>query len=112
MQSIATMADNLAAMRTALRVLTAILNHAEPDPTDVAELYRLAPDRPGLALDELACEVVHRLHEKRANADRTNVRGQFRQQRKLLASERKDRYRLRHAGETEWRASEDGDRIG
>jgi hypothetical protein len=45
-------------MKTALRVLSALTEKQHPDPADLEELQRLAPDAEGLALDELACEVI------------------------------------------------------
>ncbi len=41
-------------METALRVLTAITEHRNPEPADLEELHRLLPNRPELSDDELA----------------------------------------------------------
>lgn len=68
MQHISAIIDNVAAMRTAVRVLTAITNRVEPSLPDVMELRRLAPEYPNLPADELACQVVQRVHEKRTRA--------------------------------------------
>lgn len=46
------------AMELALRVLTAITEHREPEKGDMEELRLLAPSYVKGA-DELACEVVH-----------------------------------------------------
>jgi len=61
--------EDLAALKVAVRVLTAIIEHSKPDSSDVEKLHRFAPllaDRP---IDELACEAVHaelkRREEKR-----------------------------------------------
>jgi hypothetical protein len=62
------MQDSTVAMRTALRVLMAITDRAQPDPVDVEELRRVAPECSALATDELACEVVQRALQKRAVA--------------------------------------------
>ena len=51
---------NLAAIKTGLRVLTAISDRAHPAPADVQELLRFAPECSALPVDELACEVVQR----------------------------------------------------
>jgi hypothetical protein len=56
-----TMPDSTSAMKTASRVLMAVTDRAAPDPDDVEDLLRLAPDCSALPIDELACEVVHRL---------------------------------------------------
>jgi len=56
-------------METALRVLTAITEHRNPEPADLEELHRLLPNRPELSDDELACEVI-----KRALRQRSKVR--------------------------------------
>ena len=52
------MHPNMAAMRTALRVLTAITEHHPPISADVEELRQLAPVLGHLPPDELACEVI------------------------------------------------------
>ena len=69
MQRASVALEDLAALKVAVRVLTAILEHYKPNSSDVEKLRRFAPllaDRP---IDELACEVVHaelkRREEKR-----------------------------------------------
>ena len=58
-------------MRTALRVLTNILDHVEPDPADVEELRRLSPKDADGPIDLLACKVVQNaLAERRQSKDR------------------------------------------
>jgi hypothetical protein len=57
------------AMRTALRVLTAITEKCQPDQNDVDALYGLAGPQPGgIGLDELACEVIQKALDRRAIA--------------------------------------------
>lgn len=57
-------------MRTALRVLTDILDHVQPDPADVEELRRLSPKDADGPLDLLACKVVQdAVAERRQNKD-------------------------------------------
>ena len=58
-------------MRTALRVLTNILDHVEPDPADVEELRRLSPKDADDPIDLLACKVVQNaVAERRQGKDR------------------------------------------
>lgn len=65
------MSETDAAMRTALRVLTAILDHVEPAPGDVEELRRLCPKDADDPLDLLACKVVQNaLAERRQSKER------------------------------------------
>jgi hypothetical protein len=52
------MQQSLAAIRLAIRVLTAITNRQHPASADVEELRRLAQDSSRLPPDELACEVI------------------------------------------------------
>jgi hypothetical protein len=54
------MHESLAAMKLAIRVLTAITNRQHPEPTELEELRRLAPQSSDLPPDELACEVIQR----------------------------------------------------
>jgi hypothetical protein len=54
------MQQSLNAMTIALRVLTALTEHQQPDPNDVDELRRLTPLSADADLDELACDVIHR----------------------------------------------------
>jgi hypothetical protein len=62
------MTDNSLEIRTALRVLSAIMEHCPPEARDVEELRRLAPLDPAIPVDELACEIVHHAltHRRRA----------------------------------------------
>jgi hypothetical protein len=52
------MQEFLAAMKTALRVLTAIIDKREPDLTDVNELRHFAPLLADAPVDDLAREVI------------------------------------------------------
>ena len=60
------MKDNLAAMQTALRVLTAITEKHEPDTADIEELRRLTPSLAAMPPDELACGVIQQALKRRA----------------------------------------------
>jgi hypothetical protein len=63
------MQQSFDAMTTALRVLTAITERRQPDQGDVHVLYGLAgPQREGIGLDELACEVIQRALNRRSAA--------------------------------------------
>ena len=54
-------------METALRVLSAITEHCEPDPADVQEVKRLSPLMPpDTPLDEIACALVSQALKQRA----------------------------------------------
>jgi hypothetical protein len=53
------MRDSLEAMKTALRVLTAICEKRQPDPADVQDLRHYAPLLAHCPIDEVACEVIH-----------------------------------------------------
>jgi len=46
------------ALKTALRVLTAVNDNRPPDPFDVHEVFGYAPLLRGMPVDELACAVV------------------------------------------------------
>jgi hypothetical protein len=59
-------ADELAALKLALRVLGAVSEKQYPDPRDLAALRELAPDAAGMGADELACEVIQRAIKHRA----------------------------------------------
>jgi hypothetical protein len=48
----------LAAMKSALRVLSAITDKKPPDPADIAELRRIDPAAQDLDVDELARKVI------------------------------------------------------
>ena len=55
------MQQSLKAMQLALRVLAALTENRYPDPQDVAELRKLAPEAPQeFGVAELACEVIQR----------------------------------------------------
>lgn len=60
--------QNLAAMKTALRVLTAIVERQNPNAVDVEELRQYSPSHPNAPPDELACEVIQEALKKRAAA--------------------------------------------
>ena len=62
------MEQSLAAMTTALRVLTAITTRQAPHPADIEELRQLAPGRADMPMDQLACEVIHLALVNRARA--------------------------------------------
>lgn len=58
-------------MHLALRVLTALTEKRNPDPSDVEALRRAAGQGgEGLASDELACEVIQQALARRALARR------------------------------------------
>jgi len=59
------MQQSLAVMKLALQVLSATTERREPNPSDVQALMGLAPEAAGLAVDDLACEVVQRALEYR-----------------------------------------------
>ena len=53
------MQESFEAMTTALRILTAIMEDRDPDPSDVVALRDFAgPQAQGIDIDELACEVI------------------------------------------------------
>ena len=56
------------AMKTALRVLTAINERYEPDPTDAEELRQYTPLRADTPLDEVAFTVIQQTIRFRALA--------------------------------------------
>ena len=58
------------AMKTALRVLTALTDNQFPNPPDVSELKKLAPHLADAPLDELACEVIQQELKRREKARR------------------------------------------
>jgi hypothetical protein len=60
------MEETLAAMQTALRVMTAIRNRTAPDANDVEELRRLSPLLDDAPLDELARDVIKQSMRRRA----------------------------------------------
>ncbi len=54
------------ALKTALRVLTAVSEKKEPDPADVDELKRLSPLlADSSSLDEMACDVILQAMKRR-----------------------------------------------
>ena len=59
-------------MRTAIRVLTAIMDFQQPDSADVAVLQALAPECAGYPLDDLACEII-----QRASIERRSLRERY-----------------------------------
>jgi hypothetical protein len=67
------MQRSLDAMKVALRVLTAIDGHRDPNPNDVAELKNLEPLLADTAPpDELACEVIRQALKRRAEVQERN----------------------------------------
>ncbi|HKE25736.1 MAG TPA: hypothetical protein VKB88_25430 [Bryobacteraceae bacterium] len=58
------MQQSVDAMRVALQVLGAITEKREPAWEDIKELYRLAPPKDFMPLDELACAVVEQSLER------------------------------------------------
>ena len=52
-------------LMTALRVLTAVVDHKNPNPVDIRELQRLSPNTLYLSADEMACDVIHRAMQAR-----------------------------------------------
>ena len=49
---------SMIALKTALRVLTALAGRLAPEAEDVAALHRYAPDLVDSPADELACDVI------------------------------------------------------
>jgi hypothetical protein len=68
------MDDSIAAMKTALRVLTAIIEKRTPETTDIEPLRQMALLPADAPLDEVACEVIQQAVRIRA-ADREKTRG-------------------------------------
>lgn len=63
----AAMEQTLESMKTALRVLTSYTTCGKPDKADLERLYSLAgPELRHQSVDELACEVIHRVVDERA----------------------------------------------
>jgi len=61
------MQAGLDAMKTALRVLTAITEKRQPDPADITLLRNYAGPQPqDIALDEFACTIIQRALKRRA----------------------------------------------
>ena len=61
------MEQGLAAMKTALRVLTAITDRHNPEPSDVEELRRWAPLLADIPPDKLACEIILQVIKQRSD---------------------------------------------
>jgi len=55
------------ALRVALRVLFALNDRREADPTDVEELRRYVPLLADAPVDELACEVIQQAMKRQAD---------------------------------------------
>ena len=61
------MQAGLDAMKTALRVLTALTEKREPDPADIISLQNYAGPQPeNVALDEFACTIIQQALRRRA----------------------------------------------
>ena len=61
------MQDPIEAMKTALRVLTALTERSKPDERDLQAMRECEPDLADLPPDELACEVIQHALRQRAN---------------------------------------------
>ncbi|HKE20917.1 MAG TPA: hypothetical protein VKB88_00925 [Bryobacteraceae bacterium] len=59
------MGESLAAIDVALRVLTAVMEHGQPDPGDVQELRRLTPVEDYSSVDNMACTVIFETLKRR-----------------------------------------------
>jgi hypothetical protein len=57
--------DRPAAMRVALRVLTAVCDRIDPNPEDLDELKRIAPEFASLPAERLANAIIREIVEKR-----------------------------------------------
>ena len=55
------------ALKTTLRVLTAISDHREPSPADVEALRRYAPGLSEAPIDEVVCDVIQHALRRRAS---------------------------------------------
>lgn len=75
------MEPSKAAMKAALRVLTALSEHQPPDQADVDELHWYAPADRERPVDELACDAI-----QRALQDRDETRKAIRRKRALVMS--------------------------
>jgi hypothetical protein len=64
------MQQSLSAMKTALRVLTAITERQVPAREDVEELRQAVPNGSSLPNDELACEAIQIALRRRAEVRR------------------------------------------
>ena len=64
------MLQSLTAMKTALRVLTAITERHDPAPEDIEELRLAVPNSASLPNDELACEAIQMALRRRAELRR------------------------------------------
>jgi hypothetical protein len=59
------MDESLAAIEVALRVLGAVMEHSQPDASDVQQLRRLTPAEDYLSLDDMACAVIFETLKRR-----------------------------------------------
>jgi hypothetical protein len=63
------MQENFDAMTTALRILTAITEDRDPDPSNVVALRDFCGSQAqGIDIDELACEVIQNALKQRSKA--------------------------------------------
>jgi hypothetical protein len=62
-------------MRTALRVLSAVLEGHPPPPSDVESLHKFAPLLKDGPVDELACDVIQQAMKRRAQLRRAGRDG-------------------------------------
>ena len=79
------MEPSKAAMKAALRVLTALNERQEPDPSDVDELHWYAPSDAARPLDELVCDAIQRAMQDR-DLKRKAVKTQLRERALALSS--------------------------
>jgi hypothetical protein len=79
------MEPSKAAMKAALRVLTALSERREPDQADVDELHWFAPADRARPIDELVCEAIQRAIQAREEK-RKAVRAQLRERTLALGS--------------------------
>ena len=71
------MQAGLDAMKTALRVLTALTEKRQPDPADINLLRSYAgPQTEDVALDEFACSIIQQALKHRAQIRAAASRGQ------------------------------------
>jgi hypothetical protein len=79
------MEPSKAAMKAALRVLTALNERQEPDPSDVDELHWYAPSDAERPLDELVCDAIQRAMQDR-DLRRKAIKSQLRERALALSS--------------------------
>jgi undecaprenyl pyrophosphate synthase len=65
------MEPSKAAMKAALRVLTALSERQEPDPADIDELHWYVPSDGNRPLDELVCDAIQRALQDREQQRKT-----------------------------------------